>query len=611
MSEASKYTLVAFVILSLVSSVVLFILAVSIRLMIPNKVKITQTNHSPYLGICDIGTSIILLLWILYGADNLADIPLRITIYGFFMLPLFGLFLLTTISVDLHLVFIQNKKYLIFRDYYVPICIFFASFLLVPILFGRAKITDNRNIQIVYLNPGGAMFLELFSKFIPYTICVIYNAFVFFEVMTRVVYKNKIKRMTRRMKRFFGVYTLIQKYNYLKRILIKKASKIKNAVKAITKYVSGSKNKKNSSKQKLQKKSRRKILYYNSECSSDNNDTDIKNENKKIRSFTDIRRNEYRNLSLNTISTVEEIKTTLISKLYKQNSKKIKTMVLRLSLIPIVPLVSQIWQRVDMFLNGAKIGYIDVNNENKNSLYYTMVYILFSMSGVLNLTLFLLNPTIVASLKLLFRRFRNIDLGKEEEESDMEFDFKFDMDENKDIESFILNRKSNISRKSDADFLSNYKIDSTTSESEDSINIEQKDNVNFQRNSLNIPSHHREPQKNNCKRKCQSQNPKEVKEKKKEERIEELELLRKSYCGYMNGFSSESDHYFYYSSEDSMCEDLVFENKKGDTNFQVDVSEYRGENEAPFDTESIGFEDTKLPPLSISLGWRKKRENKK
>ncbi|OLY81803.1 hypothetical protein AYI68_g4088 [Smittium mucronatum] len=142
--------------------------------------------------------------------------------------------------------------------------------------------------------------------------------------------------------------------------------------------------------------------------------TDINTEEK-----TQLPRNLHYSTNLN-----KNVASTAVLK-FKENQKRARMLILRLSLFPIVPLFTQLFQRIDMFVNGVRIGFGDGNPVDPRSdrIAGIFLYFMYSLQGSLNLIIFLLNPTVLASLKLIFRQFRNTDLGKSKFKEN-EFDFK-------------------------------------------------------------------------------------------------------------------------------------------------------------------------------------------
>ncbi|OMH85639.1 hypothetical protein AX774_g810 [Zancudomyces culisetae] len=98
----------------------------------------------------------------------------------------------------------------------------------------------------------------------------------------------------------------------------------------------------------------------------------------------------------------------------KANEKKIRWLVIRLALFPLAPLTCQLWERISTFLFGIKVGvvtgYTPITNQTYDWLDFLMICLL-CFQGPLNLIIFLLNPTVFASLKLLLRRVRYLELG--------------------------------------------------------------------------------------------------------------------------------------------------------------------------------------------------------
>ncbi|OMJ18149.1 hypothetical protein AYI69_g7143 [Smittium culicis] len=140
-------------------------------------------------------------------------------------------------------------------------------------------------------------------------------------------------------------------------------------------------------------------------------------------------------MSLNTATA-----STAVLK-FKENEKRTRLLILRLSLFPMVPLFTQLFQRIDMFINGVRIGFGDGDpiDPRPERIAGIILYVLYSLQGTLNLIIFFLNPTVTASLKLIFRKFRNIDLGNSKFKEN-EFDFKMTNDspeQDKDNDHFI------------------------------------------------------------------------------------------------------------------------------------------------------------------------------
>ncbi|OMJ07447.1 hypothetical protein AYI70_g12179 [Smittium culicis] len=160
----------------------------------------------------------------------------------------------------------------------------------------------------------------------------------------------------------------------------------------------------------------------------------VDNDETKV-SILGSKRKKNVSMSLNTTAA-----STAVLK-FKENEKRTRLLILRLSLFPMVPLFTQLFQRIDMFINGVRIGFGDGEpiDPRPERIAGIILYILYSLQGTLNLIIFFLNPTVTASLKLIFRKFRNIDLGNSKFKEN-EFDFKMTNDspeQDKDNKHFI------------------------------------------------------------------------------------------------------------------------------------------------------------------------------
>ncbi|OMH84404.1 hypothetical protein AX774_g2078 [Zancudomyces culisetae] len=95
------------------------------------------------------------------------------------------------------------------------------------------------------------------------------------------------------------------------------------------------------------------------------------------------------------------------------NETKAKKLIIRLALFPLVPLITQLPHRIDSFSQGIRYSFAENPGEPKTQVkpIDVIVHVLLGLQGPLNLVIFLMNPTVIASLILLVRSFRNIDLG--------------------------------------------------------------------------------------------------------------------------------------------------------------------------------------------------------
>ncbi|OLY79992.1 hypothetical protein AYI68_g5925 [Smittium mucronatum] len=88
-----------------------------------------------------------------------------------------------------------------------------------------------------------------------------------------------------------------------------------------------------------------------------------------------------------------------------------KLMIMRLLFFPICLLITQVWIRSDMVFNGTRIGFINNYPKCSASTKTLAMYALFSLQGPLNFAAFLFNPSIMASLKIIYRQQSHFDLG--------------------------------------------------------------------------------------------------------------------------------------------------------------------------------------------------------
>ncbi|PVU95382.1 hypothetical protein BB561_001852 [Smittium simulii] len=306
-------------------------------------------------------------------------------------------------SVDLQLAFVYRiKRFKQLRYYYCILSFLFAGILLIPTFFGEVVFTENNiRVHLKYKNRGGEQIIEIFCKLLPYLIGIGYCLFVTAQIARTLLKKD----MDSVMEKIFRTKLLT-------------SSKNKNSVTSNRKVSTFSFNNQTSD-----------IVEPDSVRSSGSfYDEDFKGLTDNIEKISQLPHTFGVSMPVsdlnvhglpelakkNSINTSSE-KAYRVSMLnYKENLKNAKMLILRLALFPIVPLFTQLYHRIGIYLHGVRISFEIMDNANKSSNIAGIIMFAFlSLQSSLNLTIFLLNPTIMSALKLSFRRIQNVDLDTE------------------------------------------------------------------------------------------------------------------------------------------------------------------------------------------------------
>ncbi|PVV03680.1 hypothetical protein BB560_001833 [Smittium megazygosporum] len=321
-----------------------------------------------------------------------------------------------------------------------------AAILIIPLFFGKTIFVNNgTRLQLKYENRGGENILELFCKLLPYSISIGYCLFVTIQLAITLLRKD--------------VESIFQS------IIKKKPQKIKNP--SISSKKSGNLTETSSYK------SGNRAAKQHSNASGDitpgrysgfspSQDIDIfDNKDNILDRSTNQKTQNVENQPLNSqkylgtsqlgleprsskqtdtdfaseeyvgIPTLGDKKGHQVNDQgyrvsmmnYNANLKRTRWLILRLALFPIVPLFTQLYHRIDIFINGVRIDFerSDQNiNKSKENISSLIMFILLSFQGPLNLAIFLLNPTITSTLILMRRKIKNVDLGVDEYDEEIE-----------------------------------------------------------------------------------------------------------------------------------------------------------------------------------------------
>ncbi|PVV04445.1 hypothetical protein BB560_001054 [Smittium megazygosporum] len=413
--------------ISLLSSITILVLSV----LLYGKVKNTRQIYikvAPFIALCDLGVSVIMILWSLKEIPLSSEDMVIVSMYLFFVFPQCSIFLTASVAMSLQLVFVykmKSAKYL--KRYSVFFSIFFSSFLMFPFLMGSFALEkDNGLVVIKFMKPGSRYLFELFAKVIPYLFCIVYCIIILFQLASNVIYKDEYSKAKRIIKlclnRFLlnPLRTIIYKCNNLKEKKIpsfnqhveleESNNRLHSSNNEISELGSWSffnvHNRKAPERSILSPKRVKKSITTNKAYADPLYSNNIGNERTYFREFES--KKVYARSRNKKKNKVEDILC------YKENEKKAKHMLKRLALFLMVPLVTQLWQRVDMFLYGIRVVYVSRYTSVEFLVYSTFMYLLLSLQGTLNLIVYISNPTIFASLKLLVFNKYNVDLGVKE-----------------------------------------------------------------------------------------------------------------------------------------------------------------------------------------------------